>query len=184
MHLRKIAPMNKHPNLYIFRHGLTYEVKYKKRYILDNKDVPILPESLESIKRIGEYLQKFPLDFFVSSSYLRCTETAQAISKIIEKPFVLDERLIDYQTAGDLPPGTKRLEYFDSFEKRIMNFFQEMQSKQYKNVAICTHGIVVAALKNLVLDKNIEEYTLNYPPPGVLTIIKEGKIEEIDFNTL
>lgn len=162
---------------YIFRHGLTYEAKTGSDFTQDSIiSTPILPEGIPTIEKLAKYLGDIKTDANFSSPLLRCQQTIEVVEKITKMKFELDERLGEFL-------GLKG-ETFDSFATRIKNFVDDIQSKNFEFVAICTHGAGIAGLKHWVLERKFEEYQLyDFPKPGVLWIIKEDKtIESIDFN--
>ena len=157
-------------NFYLFRHGLATKslIGYGDKILT----ATLLPEGVPPIERMAEFLKDIPSDFNVSSEFLRCQQTTKIISDITNKKFVRDVRLNEYYN-----------ESFEEFRTRVKNFLQEIETQPYKNIIICTHGAVVAALKNLITKNSFyifQQFT--FPKTGVLMIIKNNTIEEIDFN--
>lgn len=169
--------MNTH--FYIFRHGDTFVTKSGTRlgafsYGLQLFSASILPDAMGSLKQMGEYLKKEPLDFCVSSPIVRCRQTAEIITSITKKPFFYDNRLREFF-----------LESYGSLRRRLTELLLEIEEKHYTHVAVCTHAAVIAALISLITarkDRSIEFSLFKYPPPGVLTIISENHLKEISFN--
>ncbi len=169
-------------NYYILRHGETFATSTKTNYGNDFLTADIIPEGIPSIIKIGEFLRNVKSDYNISSKIKRCIETSKIVSDITGFKFSYDERLND--ALFDLKTQHLITEPFENFNKRINSFYEEIQGKNYKNIVICTHGCVIAALKSLILENKLEEIDLlKFPKPGVLTIIRDNKkIEEIDFN--
>lgn len=160
---------------YIFRHGETYNSKNRIKYPKNNWKVQILPEGVPVLEKLATYLNKFKSDFNVSSEYLRCKETTEIVTKITGNNFETDSRINEFSQK-------MAMESFEIFSERIKNFLDELNSKNYKTVIICTHGAVIAGLKSFLLKNNFEKNDLiDYPRPGVLLRIEKGKIKEIDF---
>jgi broad specificity phosphatase PhoE len=155
---------------YVFRHALA--TKSEKGYGKEIFSAKILPEGVEPIKKIGRYLKKITTDYNVSSEFLRCRQTVEIISHINGKQFSFDARLSEYY-----------LETFDELLQRVKEFLEEIESSTYKAVVICTHGAVIAILKNLIIKgKASESDLLDFPKTGVLIEIKGERIKEIDCN--
>lgn len=164
---------------YIFRHGETFATLHKnpqrfgavQAYGRKLFSASILEEGKPAILRLGEFLKVRSTDFNACSQFKRCKETAQIVTDITGKGFVYDKRLneIVFETVGHL-------------KNRVKSFLDFVEEHEYKNVAICTHGGVIAVLKNLILKGEYNWGVRNdYPGPGVLIIIEDGEYKEIDF---
>lgn len=160
----------KFQKIILMRHGLaTYSTTGYGDKIFS---ATILPESIPSIEKTAEYVKKIPTDYNVSSEFLRCRQTVQIVSAMTKKQFVFDKRINEFNE-----------ETFSNFKERLQNFLDELLQKNVKNILICTHGAVIAGLKQLVLTNNFqEEQLLDFPIPGVLTILENDQIQEINFN--
>ncbi len=158
---------------YIFRHGETFNSKNQVPYPADSSQIEILAESIPTVMKMGKHLATIAADKSYSSNYLRCRQTVEIVSAETGKSFVFDQRLIEFER-----------ESFADFQKRIENFLAEIKQSGDRTVFICTHGAVVACLKNLLLGKN---FTLNdlkdYSPTSVLTIIEDQTVRYLDFST-
>lgn len=159
---------------YIFRHGDTHATKTKTPYGDGVLTAPILPESKTYLEKIGFFLKNIPHSYNVSSEILRCRQTVEIVALAADKPFVFDKRLNEYN-----------METFDDYANRIMSFLSDVEQKAIDHIVICTHGAGIAALKHLLIrNELVEENLIDFSDPGVLTIIKHGTIEEIDFRNL
>ncbi len=157
---------------YVFRHAQTWATKTGQPYGAQVVTAPILEEGKVAIKRIGQYLKPIEADLSVCSQFLRCRQTAQIVTNITNKTFILDSRLNEYN-----------LETFNQFKQRIADFLEEIKQKKYQTIVVCTHGGVIAGFKHLVVNDKLTEDSLpDYPEPGILTIIDEDRVSEIDFN--
>ncbi|MGA3291548.1 MAG: histidine phosphatase family protein [Candidatus Microgenomates bacterium] len=165
-------------DFYIFRHGDTVETDNllikifgRKR---DSHGLSILPKGLPALKRIGKYLKNIPIDANFCSPYLRCIESIKIVGNSANKKYQFDERI------RELENGNEKL---IDFHKRIDNFLDEIYTKKYSAVLICTHGAVIAAIKYLITRGNFSFLQLiDFPKPGNLIIIKNKKVYTINFN--
>lgn len=160
---------------YIFRHGETFATKRGTWYGTKIYSADLLPEARPALERMGKYLQNVHTDYQVSSQVKRCKQTTEIISSYTKWEFVYDNRLNEFF-----------LETFWHLLKRVRSLLREIEEKEYKSVAICTHGGVIAVLLQLLsARKSINPFSLfNFPPPGVLTIIEGDTIQQINFNQL
>lgn len=163
-------------DLYIFRHGDTKNTKsFISRFTKkkNTSDLPILPEGKEALIKIGEYLKNIKTDANFTSPYLRCKQSSDIVGKVSGKKFSIDSRIEELEGKID----------FSVFRKKVASFLEDLHSQNYSAVAICTHGAVISALKHLEVDGNLHFFqVLSYPIPGKLTIIKNKKAEEKNFN--
>lgn len=159
---------------YIFRHGETFESKHDIPYADNIEKAEILPERIPIVKKLANYIKSKEIDAYYSSTYLRCKQTSTIISEITEKDFVYDENLGEFR---------RERETIEIFISRVKSFFDKLKLKDYQSIAICTHGYVVAALRELITQGYVQEERLNdYPRTGVIVQAEDGKINSIDFN--
>ncbi|HWS48440.1 MAG TPA: histidine phosphatase family protein [Candidatus Methanoperedens sp.] len=157
---------------YIFRHGDTWYTKNRQSYPVDNFSVEILPDSIPALEKIAKYLKDIHSDFNISSEYVRCQQSNKIVSKISGLIFKNDARLNEFSH-----------EEFDNLVERLESFVNEIKEREYKTIVVCTHGAVIAGLKNILIGSEYEKSEMiDYPRPGVLTIIEGTSIKEIDFN--
>lgn len=164
-------------NFYIFRHGDTVLSKHPLNKFFghqeDTHDLPILPDGRQALEGIGRFLKNVPTGANFCSPYLRCRESAKIAGRASNRKFRVDSRI------GELEGKEK----FPDFKRRVENFLTEMAGKKYPAVAICTHGAVIAAISHLATGKFYFFQVIDFPRPGILTIIKNGKARQKDFNT-
>ncbi len=161
-------------NYYIFRHGETFESKHNVPYGDRVKSAKILPEGIPAIKRVSEYLIGINSDVNISSPFIRCKQTVRIVQEITQKTFNFDDRLGEYLETE---------ETFNQMAERVENFIADIKKSGCQNVIICTHGGIIAALTYFLIEGTFEEHQLyNFPTPGVLVSIVEGKITRKDFN--
>lgn len=171
-------------NYYIFRHGETFATRDNVEYGKHVIDATILPEGIPVTKRLADYLKNIETDFNVRSEFLRVAQTAEIITNVTGKEFVTDERLNDTLVAPKKFLNVfPRTESRQNFIDRVSSFVSELQTKSYQTVLIGTHGGVIAALKHIITKGEFTyDQIMDFPNPGVLTVIKDT-IEEIDFNS-
>jgi broad specificity phosphatase PhoE len=161
-------------DFYIFRHGETYFSKLDIPYGDMIESAEILPEALPVIEKLAKYFQNIDTDTNFASPFVRCRQTVEIIEKIAGKKFVYEDKLKDWNLGKE------------SLEKmilRIKDFYEKLMKKNYKSVAICTHGYPINALIALATKGEATNSDLyNYPRTGVLIIIKNKKKDYLDFN--
>jgi len=161
-------------NLYIFRHASTYFSKNDISYGDQIENAEILPEGIPAAKKLAEYLKNIPTDANFSSPFRRCLQTVEIVKEITGKNFVIDERLKDYDFLK---------ENVDEMVSRVKDFNNFLAGTNYGSVAICTHGYPINALINLTIKGNVVPSDLeNYPDTGILVVIKDKKVEYLNFN--
>jgi broad specificity phosphatase PhoE len=159
-------------NYYIFRHGETFFTKNDLPYGDQAETARILKEGVPAIKRLGKYLRDKNTDAHFSSPYPRCKQTVKIVKNIIKKEFIFDDRLHDFNA-----------ESINNMVERIKSFYEEIQNKDYKNIAICTHGWPISILQGFIIKNSFDLANLeNYPNPGTLVEIENGKEKIINFN--
>ena len=151
---------------YIFRHGQTFFSKFHIPYGVFVKSAKILSEGKTQSKRIGEYFKTKKIDAYYSSPFIRCTQTVEIIQKVIGKKFVIDKRIGEEMV-------THRKEGFEDLVTRISDFLEEIKSKKFKAVAICSHGwpmaVMLAILKK---GRATRDDLLSYPKAGEIVEIE------------
>jgi broad specificity phosphatase PhoE len=156
---------------YIFRHGQTFATTRNSGYGLRRLSAGILDSARPTIIKMADFLKTVPTDLNLTSPIPRCRETAQIITLETGKKFVADWRL------------TEMMEPVAVLRCRVQNLIKQIERSDFETVLICTHGAVIAALVCLITKKHFSAKDLmDYPPPGILIKIKDGKIEEFDFN--
>jgi broad specificity phosphatase PhoE len=132
----------------------------------------ILPEGIPPIKSMAHFLKDIPTDQNVSSEVLRCQQTAKIISQITHKKFTPDARLNEFYQ-----------DTWKTFEERVLSFLSDCLFSNQKKILLCTHGAVIAVLKNH-LTKGFFEVSneFDYPQTGELWIIQNRKLEKKNFN--
>ena len=156
--------------IYLVRHGLATHSKrgYGKRKLT----APILPEGEAAIRRLAESLISVPDNFNISSEIIRCRQTSAIISEITGKQFTFDARLNE---------GNR--ETIMQIRQRALSFIQDVEKVPQKNIIICTHGVIIAAIKNLIItNKFVTRMMTDYPLPGELMIIDGNNVKMTNFN--
>lgn len=157
---------------YIFRHGLATHSKngYGDKILT----AEVLPEGIPPVRRLGEYMKHLPFDYGVRSELIRCQQTAGIVSEITGRAFVADSRINEqYQ------------ETFEQVRARVQDFVNEMSHTPDYHIWICTHGVIIAALKSLLLRGEFLPKDANdYVEPGQLLIIQGQDAEVIRFDQI
>jgi broad specificity phosphatase PhoE len=149
---------------YIFRHGLATHARSYGDAILT---ADLLPEGLPAVEKLAEYLKGKKCDAFYSSPLPRCLHTAEKVADKKGLTPTQDERLREFHQ-----------ETVEEFELRVVGFLTEIINNDDESVFICTHGIVIAALKHLLLygvfDMSDE---MDFPPTASMFEIDNGKLK-------
>ena len=157
---------------YLFRHGETFATKENKDYFLKIFSAPILEEGKPAIRKLATYLKDKPSDANYSSPLKRCKQTVEIVNRITGKDFIFDKRLREFF-----------METHWGLEKRVKSLLNEIEVHRYQSITICTHGAVLMMLKKLLIKRSKQKISFNdYPKPGVLWIIEDNKLEELNFN--
>jgi len=137
---------------------------------------PLTKRGIWQAKKIAQGLKSKNIDFIISSSIQRCRETAQIISKIINKPVFFDDRL------KEINPGIfesksiiryamyfrsqkerfykrpKSGESREDVKKRIAEFYKEIIERYpNKNIFIISHGDPLRLLQGVILRLSDED---------------------------
>jgi broad specificity phosphatase PhoE len=164
---------------YLFRHGMTDAVKKNVLYGDQIITAPILEDGIPVVQKVAEYLKSEKPELYVSSPFLRCKQTAEIIEQITKVTFAYDTRLSEFDPSSKILPQ----EGFPQFKERVNSFLGEMKVRKRERIAICTHGAVIAALKHLLMYGVVDVDKLNdYPQPGVVLSIDDGKLEEVNLD--
>jgi broad specificity phosphatase PhoE len=155
---------------YLFRHGLATHCKYGygKKIVTAH----ILPEGIPAVQRIGNFLSPIQDSAQYSSEFIRCRETSAIITEQSKKEFIFDARLNEkhHETIGDI-------------RTRVSSFLKYINTKPQSNIIICTHGTIIAAIKNLLIENTFVTRQLHdFPKTGEVVIIEKGKVKIISFN--
>lgn len=152
---------------YLFRHGQTYFSKHHLRYGKQIETAEILPEGIPQIKAIAKRLMVNNVKQIYSSPIKRCVQTVNIIQK--ENPLVkitFDQRLEEEKIS-------RGLETFKNQTKRIEEILNEIKSKNYEKVGICSHGWPIAVMMRLLRGEKVHRYNLiSFPKCGELVIIE------------
>lgn len=157
--------------LYLFRHGETRQSKLGISYAGEELTAKILPEGILATEKIGGFLKNVETEANFSSEYLRCQETAAIVEKVSGKKFVTSPLLNEY-VEGE----------FDDLVRRGQDFLAMIKEKNFEDVAVCTHGAVVACLTSLARKRSFDVSALfDYPKTGVIWIVSDESFFEQRF---
>jgi broad specificity phosphatase PhoE len=157
---------------YIFRHGQTFATLKNKGYGRKILTAPILESGKPVIRQMGDFLKTVQTDLNLTSPVLRCRQTSHIITLETGKKFTVDWRLTEF------------MEPFPVLRWRINRLINQLEKSDFNNFLLCTHGAVIAGLVSFLTKGSFTaSELLDYPPPGILIKIENGKIEEYDFNS-
>ena len=156
--------------IYLLRHGLATTSKWG--YGRRKMTADLLPQGEQVVEKIANYCKGIPDSYNVSSDIPRCRHTAEIISLATGKSFSFDKRLTEYYR-----------ESFADLKKRVARFLEEALLVKEKNIIICTHGSVIAAMIHLIIKGEfVFRDRLDYPKEGELVVIKGNReIKNISF---
>ncbi len=161
--------MTSSKTFYLIRHGIA--THSKRGYGSKKFTAPILPEAIPSIMRLATFLKTVPTSANFSSEIIRCRETSAIITQITGKQFVFDARLNEENGEGVKLIST-----------RVRSFLCEVIHRPEKDILICTHGVIIAAIKNILLtDKFPTTKFYDYCLPGELIILNKNSTSLLDF---
>ena len=153
---------------------MTYFAKNNIPYGDQVESAEILEEGIPTIKKLGEYLKDIKTEVNYTSPFKRCIQTSGIVSEITNKKFEVDGKLRDWDP---------RHETVEEMIERLLSFCRNIENTNHNSLSICTHGYPINALIAYFTKREIKVEDLdNYPNPGVLTMIAEGKVNYKDFN--
>lgn len=153
-------------NIYLIRHG-------RQCSKLCNIDVELSPEGREQADLVGKRLKNYDIDVVYSSQLIRAKETADIINSYLNKPRVIDERLMEAnfglmtgksneviaEEFGEYlkqrssmvedmtyPEGENCQMVYERAKQAIDDIVNDAIKNGYKNICIVTHGGVLRAL--------------------------------------
>lgn len=153
-------------NIYLIRHG-------RQCSKLCNIDVELSSEGREQADLVGKRLKNYDMDVVYSSQLIRAKETADIINSYLNKPRMIDERLMEANFGLMTGKSNEEIaEEFGEYLKKRSSMVEDMtypegencqmvyeRAKQaiddivkdaikngYKNICIVTHGGVLRAL--------------------------------------
>lgn len=160
---------------YIFRHAITFYSKNGLPYGDNQLTAEILEEGIPPIERLALHLKNLKIDAFYSSELLRCRQTSEIASNIMNIPFETDARINEIYVNSP--------ESFNNFEVRLKHFLKSTEESLSQSIAICTHGATIAGLKNIIMTGSFSIIDLSdYPKSGELWTVTSKKLETVDFN--
>lgn len=156
--------------LYIFRHGLATHSKsgYGEKIL----SAEILEEGKPAIRKLSQFLTKYPFDVGFTSPVKRCMQTIEIVTDITGYEFEPDNRITEFHLEG-----------IDDVRERAESFLHSIAKMSSEHIYVCSHGTVIAAMQRRLLNQSFEsDNILEYPHCGGLRIIHQAHVDEIDFN--
>ena len=147
--------------LYVMRHGST---KMNKERLYNGQiDEDLIEEGIEDAMRAQNTIKDMDLDVIYCSPLIRAKHTCEILN-VNKVPAIYDDRLKE-RTLGTLDgkyfpeEGLSEEQFYnyfyksdiDGFEdlptlfKRVHSFIDELKSKDYENVLIVAHGLILRA---------------------------------------
>lgn len=161
---------------FIFRHGETYFSKNELHYGEHYQDADILPEAVGVTEKMSEYLKDKISDDNFTSPFKRAVQTVEIVERVTGKKFIPDERISEEKLS-------RAQETLEGLETRLLSFIHEMEERQLKTVAVCSHGWPIAVLLGLLKKGYVTKIDLGkYPECGKLMIVENKIVKTLDFN--
>lgn len=137
--------------IYLVRHGEVNHNLYKK---YDNEDEDLNETGIKQAEELREKIKYIEYDFIISSPLLRTRHTSDIIN-VKNTKIVIDDRIIERNPgslSGQPIEVTNREEYWNYYttinygtSENIIDFLDELKTKDYKNVLIVAHSGVSKA---------------------------------------
>ena len=163
--------------LYFVRHGRTVW-NLEGRFQVASGDSPLLPESIDVLKQLGQYIKEIPFDTIYSSDLPRAVKSAEIIQSQLQSPCPLKSipdlrewqlgKLEGFKIATlnaiypqQIKAFRSNLAQFDTkmFEaeslysttQRTIQFIKSLKESQAENILIVGHGAnLTASLRTLL----------------------------------
>lgn len=163
--------------IFFVRHGET--VLNENGFVHDYHNIsPLSQIGVRHIERLGESLQNENIEFIYHSPAVRATQSARILANILDLKDLFADYRLEERNWGEwggkkweeiaeklgvmniteryqfIPPNG---ESWENFEKRLLEFWQDLQLNQYQNIAIVTHMGSIRALLPLILSQPREK---------------------------
>lgn len=159
--------------VFLFRHGETMQSLNALEYGAAEHTAEILPEAVPVVRKMAEFLTNQKINAWFVSEYLRCQQTAKIIAETTKVDFTTTPLLNEFVSGQ-----------FEDLNNRAQRFVDLILQNQF-DVAVCTHGAVIAALSQLLMhEKFTSDKLFDYPPCGVLWEIEDKTVTAFDFRTI
>jgi len=147
--------------IYFARHG---ETGFNVNELFQDKDVPLNKNGKKQAEFLAKRFSKIPIDIIISSPAARAKETAEIISRKLEKKVIFselaDERKMPKETVGKYSFSKELIkikkamkknaenplwhysdeENYTEFKNRIKKFFKYLENSKEKNILVVSHG--------------------------------------------
>lgn len=164
--------------LYLIRHGETgYNVNGSDEFGQPS-DIPLNDIGILQSKKLAKRLKRIRFDKIFISDMARAKQTTEIVCKEINRPFVEDKRLREYQHGSVKPSSEKWVEKYKEILKsgmskydirpfggeniwdlikRVRSFLNDLE-KEIGTIAITSHSGVNAALINISQRRQKDEF--------------------------
>ena len=188
--------------IYLLRHCKT--INNLKNSWSGSKSNPDLSEDGKKRNEVLiKELSQLNFDVIYSSPLKRCLQTSQKLSKLTNTPLIIDDRLIerdfgflegkpcsdedklklcDFNLNTDLNQSVEKIN--DMYIKRIVPFYNDLSTKNYKKVLIVTHSWVVRLSKYFLENEANADVIKQTPINGEYLVYDSNKLISRNFNTV
>lgn len=149
---------------YFLRHGLA--TRREDGYGPDILTAKLLPEGIVEAEKSAWFLKDLEPapEVAFASPVLRCQQTAEIVTRVTSWTFITDDRLREFHQ-----------ETIAELSERAQSWLAEVEQLPTNVILACTHGSVIAALREAILGSPLTEANVyDYPAPAGIVKINQG----------
>jgi broad specificity phosphatase PhoE len=164
-------------NLYFVRHG---ETEYNALNISQGEDTELSSLGLTQAELLAKRFSNTPVDVIYSSPMKRARQTAEVVSKLLEKDITYSDYLKEQRAPSEFVGKRKDSlelveieklrdfnekdflwhysdeENFNDFKERVRRFFDTLSETKQENVLIVSHGGPIRLLIFLMMEERVD----------------------------
>lgn len=164
-------------NLYFVRHG---ETEYNSLNISQGEDTELSSLGLAQAELLAKRFSNASIDVIYSSPMKRARQTAEAVSKLLEKDITYSDYLKEQRAPSEFVGKRKDSlelveieklrdfnekdslwhysdeENFNEFKERVGRFFNTLSETKQENVLIVSHGGPIRLLIFLMMEERVD----------------------------
>jgi broad specificity phosphatase PhoE len=164
-------------NLYFIRHG---ETEYNALNISQGEDTELSSLGLTQAELLAKRFSNTPVDVIYSSPMKRARQTAEVVSKLLEKDITYSDYLKEQRAPSEFVGKRKDSlelveieklrdfnekdflwhysdeENFNDFKERVRRFFDTLSETKQENVLIVSHGGPIRLLIFLMMEERVD----------------------------
>jgi broad specificity phosphatase PhoE len=164
-------------NLYFIRHG---ETEYNALNISQGEDTELSSLGLAQAELLAKRFSNTPVDVIYSSPMKRARQTAEVVSKLLEKDITYSDYLKEQRAPSEFVGKRKDSlelveieklrdsyekdflwhysdeENFNDFKERVRRFFDTLSETKQENVLIVSHGGPIRLLIFLMMEERVD----------------------------